>query len=170
MMAPRFGTRVGWPIVWRGGLVLAAAAAVIIELATPVRLPPMPRHEAAPPRAEPAAPAPQSGPIIATYQAIAQHPLFSPTRTPYTPPKPAPSAATAESSPLRNYLLLGTIIEGGTQVALLKAPGNGSPIRAVPGAVIAGWRLREITPDTARFENGSARFTLQFPHPRWPHP
>ena len=105
-----------------------------------------------------------------SYPAIAAHPLFSPTREPYVAPPPPPPAAAAADSPLHDYRLLGTVVEGDTRIALLKPPDNRKTIRAVPGQIIDGWTLREITPDTLEFANGAERFSLHFPRPRWPHP
>ncbi len=156
------------PLGWRSLAVLAAAIAVVAQLAMPVRLPaPDPlaaTQPAASLRARPAAARPAT-----RYPAIAEHPLFSPTRQPYVPPK-APPVTVAARAPLRDYLLLGTVVEGNTRIALIKPPGRHGTIRAVPGQTIAGWKLREIMPDALEFENGAARFALHFSNPRWPHP
>ena len=156
------------PLAWRGLAVLVAGLAAAALLAMPARLP-VRQPAAAPAPAAPSAAAVPQQPA-ASYPAIAAHPLFSPTREPYIPPPaPAPANAAADS-PLHDYRLLGTVVEGNTRIALLKPPDNRKTIRAVPGQIIAGWTLREITPDTLEFANGAERFALHFPHPRWPHP
>ena len=167
MIAQRALALSAGPLVWRSLAVLASAIAVAAQLAMPVQLPvpelfvtPQPdtaRHAGLPPRP------------ATLYPAIAEHPLFSPTRKPYVAPHPPTPAAVAEGSTLRDYLLLGTVIAGNTRIALLKQPGNHQTIRATPGETIAGWKLREITPDALQFEDAAARFTLHLPNPRWPH-
>jgi hypothetical protein len=167
MTARRLAALAAGPIAWRNLAVLAALLAAAVQLAMPMRLPDAgPAAASAGAAALPAPPPPRRA---AGYPAIAEHPLFSPTRKPYVPP-PAPApAATAAATALHDYLLLGVVVEGNTGIALLKPPGGDDTIRAVPGQTIAGWKLREITPDTLEFENGAARFALRFPHPRWPH-
>jgi hypothetical protein len=156
------------PLAWRGLVVLAAALTAAALLAMPVRLPVRQPATASAPAAPSAAAAPPQP--AASYPAIAAHPLFSPTREPYVAPPAPPPAAAAETSALHDYRLLGTVVEGNTRIALLKPPDNRKTIRAVPGQIIAGWTLREITPDTLEFANGAERFALHFPRPRWPHP
>jgi len=156
------------PLAWRVLFVLAAAGAAAAQLALPLRLPVSGPVSAAPSVAP--LPVAKAERPAALYPAIAAHPLFSPSRRPYVPPPPPPSPATAESSPLHDYLLLGTVVEGNTRIALLRSPGSHATIRAVPGQTIAGWKLREITPDAVEFENGEERFALRFTYPRWPHP
>lgn len=168
MTGRRLGEFCTGPLAWRGLAVLAAGLAAAALLATPVRLPVREPAAAPAPAASSVAPAPRQP--AASYRAIAAHPLFSPTREPYVPPPaPAPANAAADS-PLHDYRLLGTVVEGNTRIALLKPPSGGKTIRAVPGQIVAGWTLREITPDTLEFANGAERFALHFPHPRWPHP
>jgi hypothetical protein len=155
------------PLAWRSLAVIAGATAAAALLTTPLRLPlsgPISAASSAAPRP---ADAPPRQAVL--YPAIAAHPLFSPTREPYVPPKVPAPATVAEQSALHEYLLLGTVVEGVTSVAILKPPGSREAIRAVPGQTIAGWKLRRITPDALQFENGAARFALHFPSPRWPH-
>lgn len=155
-------------VAWRGIAVLAAVIVVFAQLTLPVRVP------VSDPIAAIARPV-ASWPVgdvrrpALLYPAIAEHPLFSPTREAYVAPKaPVPTTA-AEHSALRDYLLLGTVVEGDTGIAILKPPSGHETIRAMPGQTIAGWKLREITPDGLKFENGAAKFALHFPTPRWPH-
>lgn len=155
------------PIAWRGAAVLAALAIVVVQLTMPVRVPVSDAVAATAPVA--ALPVANALAPALLYPAIAEHPLFSPTREPYVPPKAPAPATVVEHSALRDYLLLGTVVEGNTRVAILKPPGGHEAIRAIPGQTIAGWKLREITPDALNFENGAARFALHFPSPRWPH-
>ncbi|MGH6680751.1 MAG: hypothetical protein ACREDL_17895, partial [Bradyrhizobium sp.] len=148
-------------------VVLAAGGAAAAQLTMPPRLPLSGPSAAASPAAfRRAGPPPR---LATLYPAIGEHPLFSPTRQPYVPPKAPAPAAVAEHSALRDYQLLGTVVEGVTSVAILKPPGSRETIRAIPGQTIAGWKLREITPDALEFENGAARLALHFPRPRWPH-
>lgn len=155
------------PLAWRSIAVLAAASAAAAQLTIPAQLPGFDPIGAAHPAATLLARQAPSPDIL--YPAIAEHPLFSPTRRPYVPP-PAPApAAVAASSALRDYQLLGTVVKGDTAIALLRPPASHETIRAVPGQSIAGWKLRRITPDALQFENGTASFALHFPRPRWPH-
>jgi hypothetical protein len=155
------------PLAWRSLAVLAAAVAAATQLGIPTRLP----------ATLPLAPAERDFPMGSEpafrprtdFPEIARHPLFTPTRKRYLPP-PAPApAAVAANSPLHDYQLLGTVVDGGAGVALLKPPDSRETIRAIPGQSIAGWTLRKITRDTLQFTKGSASFALSFPRPRWPH-
>lgn len=168
MTARRFAALAEGPLAWRGLAILAAALAAVAQLALPIRLPVPEAAGAAAPAA--ALPAASRSPTAASYPAIAEHPLFSPSREPYIPPPPPAPSAAAQASALHDYRLLGTVVEGNTRVALLKPPDNRKTIRAVPGQVVAGWTLSEITPDTLEFANGAERFALHFSRPRWPHP
>jgi hypothetical protein len=156
------------PLAWRGFAVAAIAMAAVAQLAMPVRLP-----AADPINATPAAGVRRAAPPphpAGLYSAIAEHPLFSPSRQPYVPPKASAPAAVAEHSVLRDYQLLGIVVEGDTRIALLKPPDGHQTIHAVPGQTIAGWKLRQITPQLVEFENGTASLALHFSTPRWPHP
>jgi hypothetical protein len=156
------------PLAWRSLAVLAVGVAAVVQASMPLRLPAAGPMIGAPRTGlTDAGPAPR---MVTVYPAIAEHPLFSPSRKPYAPP-PAPApAVVAASSLLRDYQLLGTVVAGSSGVALLKPPDRSDTIRAIPGQTIAGWTLRTITPDALQFVNGPASFTLRFPHPRWPHP
>ncbi len=167
MIPHRVGAVTGWSIAWRGVVVIALAAAAAAQLVLPVRLPEADPIAAAA-AVEPRRAAPLSPPA-ALYPAIAEHPLFSPTRMPFVAPKVAPLAAAGGHSPLDDYVLLGTVVEGDTRIALLKPPDGHQAIRAVTGQIIAGWKLSAITPQAVQFENGTARLALHFSTPRWPH-
>jgi hypothetical protein len=106
------------------------------------------------------------------YPAIAEHPLFYPTRMPYVRPKtPEPAAAGVPTLlPLHDYTLIGIVVSQGVRMALLRPNAGGKTVFATEGQAIDGWTLREIRPDRLHFANGAASLDLRFASPRWPHP
>jgi hypothetical protein len=160
------------PLGWRSAVMLLAALTVVWQLAMPAQLPvsalaPSP-PTAAPPAADPVAQ------VSPAYPAIAEHPLFYPTRQPWVPPAPkaAPPAPQAPvptaSHPLQKYQLVGVVISKGARAALLK-PSDGSKIVTISeGEQLSGWTLREISRDALRFESNGDAYDIKFPTPRWP--
>jgi hypothetical protein len=152
------------PLAWRSVLVLVLAAGAFAQLLLPRNLP---------------LPAPPVPAVLATpegggetsprtvYAAIAEHPLFDPTRRPYVAPKAPEPATTSERAVLRNYTLLGVVIGDGTRIAILKPPANGKTLTATEGQAIDGWTLRRITPRRVRFENGVTHYDMRFTGLPW---
>jgi hypothetical protein len=167
MMASRLIRPATGSLAWRGLLVLLLAGGAVAQLLLPSSLP-------LPPRTGATAHA-TSGTTVATppstfYAAIAEHPLFDPTRSPYVAPKPAAPPAAPALSPLREYTLLGIVIGNGARVAFLKPPADGKTVIATEGQAIDGWTLRRITPGRLRFENGAAGYDMRFAGTRWLDP
>lgn len=160
------------PLGWRTTVVLLAGVAAVWQLAAPTELP-----VSAPPTDVPAAVPPIAGsaaPVSPAYPAIAEHPLFYPTRQPWVPPPPkaappAPQApAPTAAHPLQKYQLVGVVISQGARTALLKPSDGGKTVAISEGQQLNGWTLREITRDTAHFESAGDTYDLKFPTPRWP--
>jgi hypothetical protein len=153
------------PLSWRTVLVLAAALAVAAEWIAPHELaqyaPALGTAINVPVEGGPAA-APSTG----TYPAIAEHPLFYPTRQPWAPtPAPAAAATTAQTrpAPLANYTLGGVVITDAIRVALLKSSNTAKTIALTEGRELDGWTLREIGRERLRFESGGATYEMRFP-------
>jgi hypothetical protein len=102
----------------------------------------------------------------ATYPAIAEHPLFYPSRTPWAPPPPPPPKPVSTApSPLTNYALIGVIVSGETRTALIRPPGASKTITIAEGQSLGGWTLQEITRTRLRFAAGDASYEMNFPKP-----
>ena len=153
------------PLSWRAVLVLMAALAVAAEWIMPRELA---EYMPAPAAASDAPPAgsPAAARAAATYAAIAEHPLFYPTRQPWAPPPaaetkaPLPQAATV---PLANYVLAGVVITNANRVALLKSSTTAKTLTLTEGRDLDGWTLREISREGLRFESGGATYDMRFP-------
>jgi hypothetical protein len=149
---------------WRFAALLAAAAAVAVIVTTPSdqfgASEPAPEptgvHRAKEPAAEIRAP-----PNV-DYPAIAAHPLFYPTRRPWSPPPPPatpPPAIVAAPSPLTGYTLLGVVVSGSMRNAFVKAQAN-KVVTLSEGQEIEGWTLKEITPERLFFTAGDATYEM----------
>jgi hypothetical protein len=159
------------PLGWRSAVLLLAVLTALWQLAMPIELP-----VSAPPPSPPAAmpPAASVAAVSPAYPAIAEHPLFYPTRQPWAPPAPkaAPPAPPAPVPravhPLQKYQLVGVVISEGARSALLKPSDGGKTVTISERQQLNGWILREITRDALHFESGDAAYDLTFPTPRWP--
>jgi len=160
------------PLGWRSTVLLLAVLAAVWQLAMPIELPvsaPLPST----PATTPAAPASVAA-VSPAYPAIAEHPLFFPTRQPWAPPVPkaAPPVLAAPvptpAHPLKKYQLVGVVISEDARTALLKPSDGGKTVFISEGQQLNGWTLREITRDALYFASGDAAYDLQFPTPRWP--
>jgi hypothetical protein len=151
------------PLAWRAVLVLTAALAVAAEWIVPREL-----TQYAPALGSAIDVSAQGSPAAAssagTYPAIAEHPLFYPTRRPWAPP-PATETAPAQTgpAPLANYILGGVVITNANRVALLKSSNTAKTIALTEGRELDGWTLREIDRERLRFESGSATYEMSFP-------
>jgi hypothetical protein len=104
-----------------------------------------------------AAPALPALPPLARFSAIAERPLFSPSRRPMPGEKAAPAGPGIE----QRYRLLGLVNTGDTRRALL---AEGKRRFAIgEGAVLEGWRVTRIEHDRIVFSSpaGEAVLTLQ---------
>jgi hypothetical protein len=159
------------PLGWRSTVVLLAVLTAVWQLAMPTQLP-VSASAPNPPAAAPAAADPVAR--VSAYPAIAENPLFYPTRQPWVPPPPkaAPPAPQAPAPtaihPLQKYQLVGVVISESTRTALLKPSDGGKTIAVFEGQQLNGWTLREISRDAAHFESGGETYDIKFPTPRWP--
>ena len=151
------------PLAWRSAVVLLAAAIAIRELAAPS----VPAVSDASPLAAPRAasmPAAIGGRPGVAYPAIAQHPLFAPTRRPWLPP-PTPAAREAAPAPPAAFTVIGTVIGDGVRRAIVRPPNGDQTIVLAEGQILQGWTLRRIGRERLRFENDGATYELRFPPP-----
>ena len=160
------------PLGWRSTVVLLAVLTAVWQLAMPVELPVSALPPSPPVSARAAADL--AAAVVPGYPAIAEHPLFYPTRQPWaapapkaTPPVPAAPAPTTVH-PLQKYQLVGVVISGGARTALLKSSAAGKTVVISEGQDLDGWTLREISRETLHFESGGASYDVKFPTPRWP--
>jgi hypothetical protein len=152
------------PLAWRGALVLAAATAVVVELAYPWEQP----ADLSPPALGGATELRRPGPPpTAAFPAIAEHPLFHPSRAPWVaPPAPAPQVAVTVPAPPGGYILSGVVLSGGMRSAILKNGSGGKTVLIGEGEALNGWTLRRIDAAGLHFEAGGQTFDLPFPHAR----
>lgn len=158
----------GSPLVWRALIVAVAGIGIAAELAAPAApsgsapLPPDPTVSGSPNgRAVRAS--------VTDYPDIAEHPLFSPSRRPWSPPrKPLAEEATPAQklAPPSGYTVAGVIIGDDIRRALLKPPGGGPIAIFREGQEVDGWTLRAIGPDKLHFEMDGSVYDLGFPAPR----
>jgi lipoprotein-anchoring transpeptidase ErfK/SrfK len=164
---PRLGvSRAVMALVWRLVLVMAAAYALFaVWTAPPMDLPAPARRPAA---ARPSQAAEAGGDAnAAAYSAIAEHPLFYPSRKPWQPPPPPPPPPPASTAPapLTDYALVGVIVSGETRSALIRPPGGNKTITIRVGQELNGWTLKEITRDRLHFAAGDAGYDMNFSKP-----
>ena len=150
--------------------MLLAGLTAVWQLAMPTQLP-VSALAPSPPAAAPAV----ADPVIQVspaYPAIAEHPLFYPTRQPWVPPPPKaappapPTPAPTAVHPLQKYQLVGIVISEGARAALLKSSDGGKTVTVSEGQQLNGWTLREISRDAAHFESAGDAYDLKFPTPR----
>jgi hypothetical protein len=154
------------PLAWRAVLALVAAITVAGAWIAPREL-----AQYAPALGTainvPVEGGPTAAPSAGTYPAIAEHPLFYPTRRPWAaPPPPAVAPVTAQTgpTPLANYTLGGVVITDAIRVALLKSSNTAKTIALTEGRELDGWTLREIGRERLRFESGSGTtYDMSFP-------
>lgn len=107
-----------------------------------------------PPQASvtPFTPPPQS-----RFAAIDARPIFSPARKPIESMAVAGTSATATPP---DVALVGVILDGKTQLALLKREGAPFAESAAIGSSFDSWEVTEITPDHVVLHSGSQEFVL----------
>lgn len=143
------------------GLCAVLGVAVLYECAAPLQAfdPPeieLKKHEVT------ASVAFFSPPSEASFAAIDAHPLFSPTRKPIDVPQEAggPGGTGSAPPPLLNVTLVGIIIDGERQLALVKVQGAPFAESLKVGATLDGWQVKEIAPDKVVFHAGTAEQIL----------
>ena len=164
ILPARIRTAVG--LAWRFAALAVAAATVALLLTLPSEQFGAPELISTPTdlrRAnELAAEAPAARAV--DYPAIAEHPLFYPTRKPWKPPPPPapappPPAVAAAPSPLTNYFLVGVVVSDSMRSALVRAQAN-KILTLSEGQEIDGWTLKEITPERLFFTAGNSTYEM----------
>ncbi|HTO85830.1 MAG TPA: hypothetical protein VMQ73_26660 [Methylomirabilota bacterium] len=147
------------PPLLLGVLCIALGARVYdewLELQEPVAI------DAPPAAATVAVPAATDAPIApptpASFAAILERPLFSPTRRPpAAAPAPAPTpeaAAPAPPAPPIDFSLTGIVISDGSRVALVQMQGDNHVVHVAEGGEVDGWKAVTIEPERAVFRRG----------------
>jgi len=144
-----------------GGLTLAVAAlAQVADLMAPGNGP-LQLPELSPPRL-PAATTRELAPIEG-FAAIAERPLFAPSRR---PAPQAPSLGTVAAAPMNaaplSVVLIGVLLSPRRHSAVLRL-ADGKNKTLAEGDSIDGWKLERVLPDRASFQSGETRVELLFP-------
>lgn len=151
------------------------------DVPPPLVLPPLAPPVDVPPAAEPSAAAPSTSPNplagldLENLKATRELPLFTPSRTapvveatiepqpePETPEPEAPVETPSEPPPLR---LIGVVMTGSEQVAILSNEGTGEVQRLRPGETYEDWTLQIVDTRTVAFENGDQSHTFKMFEP-----
>ena len=156
------------PLAWRLAVVLVAAFTLVLAWTV------------SPTGSEPAAHASGAAMSISaeaaagavtpaarlSYPAIAEHPLFYPSRMPWiAPPPPPPKPVSAATISLTGYAVIGVITSGSTRSALIRPPGAKKTITIAEGQELDGWRLQEITRAGLRFVAADITYEMSFLKP-----
>jgi hypothetical protein len=152
------------PMAWRSTVVVALAVTLAAMIVLPTELPSSEALSAAAPQGE----AITSKPVVpqdVTYPAIAEHPLFSPTRQPWAPPPPPQAAPEQGPGPLADYRLVGVIVSDGMRRALVKSMRDSKTIGLAEGEQLEGWTLREIGSQQLRFTVQDSSYDMRFTKP-----
>lgn len=118
------------------------------------------------PAAEPISPAPPLRPRIGANDSltirsigipdeISARPLFAPRIA------PGDAAADNQAAALGGVTLAGTVSLRGRRYAVIRKPDGGFANLGV-GAVVAGWKLLRLGPESAGFSNGSERIEVPY--------
>jgi hypothetical protein len=144
-----------------GGFALAVAALVqaadlmaendaplLLAELSPPKLPAIATRELAP---------------IEGFAAIAEHPLFAPSRR---PAPPAPGTETVAGAPANTVplsaVLIGVLLSPRRHAAVVRL-ADGKNKTLAEGDSIDGWTLERVLPDRASFQSGETRMELLFP-------
>ena len=102
-------------------------------------------------------------PAIATFEAIAERPLFNADRKPDpSPPPPEPPKPAIVLGDLAQYRLLGVTGDRRTQRALVQKAG-GAPLTLKPGDTFEGWTVDKIDAAGVAISGGDRKETLAIP-------
>jgi hypothetical protein len=104
------------------------------------------------PTVTPFNPPPQS-----SFAAIDARPIFSPARKPI---ESTAVAGTGIAAAPPDVMLIGVILDGKTQLALLKREGAPFAESTAVGGSVDGWEVTEITPDHVVLRSGAQDFVL----------
>jgi hypothetical protein len=103
---------------------------------------------------------------MSAFAAIADRPLFAPTRRPL--PQSPPVAPIVEAkpppvpTPTLSAALVGIVISPDGRFAVLRWP-DGKSTTVAEGAAVEGWLLKQVMPDRALFVSGSTSTEVTFP-------
>jgi hypothetical protein len=91
-----------------------------------------------------------------------ERPLFAPTRR--RPPavdiaRAPDAAASAQTSQVPGYDLLGVIVDGDRAIALVRKKGDGANFRVEAGDMIGGWRVSKVERASVLFERADGTST-----------
>ena len=140
---------------------LAGAADLLAGSDAPLQLP-----ELAPPML-PAITTRELAPIEG-FAAIAERPLFAPSRRPApvssSPGTEAVAAAPVNTAPL-SVVLIGVLLSPRGHSAVVRL-ADGKNKTLAEGGSIDGWTLERVLPDRVSFQSGETRTELLFPHHR----
>jgi len=156
-------------LMWRFALVLIAGFALTaVWNSSPMELQSIGggTKPTKPPQASAPGPDHIAPTVTPSYAAIAEHPLFYPSRMPWVPPPPPrPEPVSTAPSPLTNYALVGVIVSGHTRSALIRPPGANKTITLGEGQELDGWTLQQITRDRLYFAAGGVSYEMDFRKP-----
>ena len=125
----------------------------VSQVAGEIRVPPLPGARAA-------------MPSRATFTAIVERPLFSPSR------RPPVEGVAVESIPTLDVSLFGIVISTGEPSAIVKPGSGGDPVRVTEGETMSGWTVARIEADRILVQHGAAEreLLLDFSAPAPPPP
>jgi hypothetical protein len=154
-------------LAWRVAMALVAAGALFVAATIPpIRSTPGIGASGAGIASGAPAMNQDTGPHNTSFPAIAEHPLFYPSRTPWSPPPPPKPPVVAKApSPLTKYALVGVVVSGETRSAIIRPSGAAKNITLAEGQGLDGWTLQEITSTSLRFAAGTASYEMTFPKP-----
>ena len=90
---------------------------------------------------------------IETFSSIDERPLFNATRKPVASPEQ--NSAQSGPPPAPNASLVGVIIDGKTQMALMRSPDSAFALSYAVGSSISGWQISEIDSDKVKLISGA---------------
>jgi len=99
--------------------------------------------------------------------ATRERPLFTKGHRPpplAEAPRPSDNASIiAPAAP--PFSLIGTVVGGGEQIAVVRENGSQTVLRLPVGASASGWRIAEVAPRSVRLTRGPQSVTLELPRP-----
>jgi hypothetical protein len=128
---------------WRGRSVTGAGAGVGSETAPDAASAPAPSN-------------PYSPPVLASFDAILERPLFIPDRRPVAVPEPEAAPAATPSAPLRARLE-GVVRIGATSFALIRDLSRNEAVRLAQGMELNGWTLDRVESGRAVLSRGDGQ-------------
>jgi hypothetical protein len=157
-------------LVVRIAVLMAAGLGLLLEFYNPANVSDNPQDGPSRGAASQVSVRPDPTPDRPAYAAIVQHPLFYPSREPWSPPvmtpvspqRIAPLAPKPSRPPPRNYALAGVVLSGDSRSALVRHANDTKILILIEGQTLDGWTLREIGQERLRFEADGAFYDLTF--------